>query len=1006
MLSYAKASPLGTRSVCFVSESSLASWSRGPRHRPASQEEYSHGSSLGHHLPWQTRVLPELVSISKIELVEHHFEAGDRVKLNPSEPMSGTVIGVDISMSLLPARKFPAAGVNQRPSNEVNDFGTYAMQPSDQIHGVPASEVEWPEHFAKDDVVLYRGWVGFVEDMFEQHTLRLDNGSVVVPEDQDHLEKPHDPQASPMLGHFVVTKKSNLRRGRWIYGAYDPNVPPHGYIVKTSTHGLAVQWHSHYDAREGDLPMPPEELTMDEIDGPELKRYPRYQRPCSQDPHETASLPVKFGDVVRFRDLPAAREKYGALGLQHIPRSETLGYDLNYCFCAGTTSRVKVQWQDLSESVHGSTELVPTLDFDDEDEVWPGEIVATKEDRERSATSRMPQKIGVVQSVDARQRTATVKWLEGRASWARDEPTRMFPGSWTGRTIGAAELVSLYDIMAASPLSRLPGDMVLISNFHTLVPPPEPVRQQMYASVDEILLDRSADRPHWLGEVLALNLNGTLLVRFNRHDRYQEVEVPAECTYQIAETAMDYPPDDLDLGMDDTTMPPMGDADVFPPELYDELMRTAGSGPPVRWLDSNQQPIEEDEEEWTTEGEEEDAGAGDHDGDIPMADHPSPTADTPTAKPPTSSAADSDAAPAPGEVEPRAKPAREYQHTSMPGSTFSYSQMFGSEGPAKMCVVEGMPPDDHRYLREHGASERGQASSKFFSNVRKQIQYLEQGLPDGVYVRTWDGAMRYWRILILGPIDTPYEYAPFFIDMYLSETWPQEAPKVFFHSWTDGTAPINPNLYEDGMVCLSLLGTWSGEKTESWNRDSTLLQIVTSIVGLVLVPEPYYNEAGFEARQGTMEAQLPSKLYSERTFFRSRTFLVDGLAPPAQRIEGRAGFADVLESLYLATPAAPAPMLLVRAIWSAIEVLHRSMRAADAPERAVVGRVVSAGAVIPLRRQVEQMISRAGAAMQAPLTAYLHDAQRRPSGGAQGLFDELSGVAREGDAAEQGGARA
>jgi ubiquitin-protein ligase len=26
----------------------------------------------------------------------------------------------------------------------------------------------------------------------------------------------------------------------------------------------------------------------------------------------------------------------------------------------------------------------------------------------------------------------------------------------------------------------------------------------------------------------------------------------------------------------------------------------------------------------------------------------------------------------------------------------------------------------------------------------------------------------------------------------------------------------NPNLYEDGKVCLSILGTWQGEKSESW----------------------------------------------------------------------------------------------------------------------------------------------------------------------------------------------
>ena len=43
---------------------------------------------------------------------------------------------------------------------------------------------------------------------------------------------------------------------------------------------------------------------------------------------------------------------------------------------------------------------------------------------------------------------------------------------------------------------------------------------------------------------------------------------------------------------------------------------------------------------------------------------------------------------------------------------------------------------------------------------------------------------------------------------------------------------INPNLYETGNVCLSLLGTWSGkEDSEEWTCNSNLLQLVVSIQG-------------------------------------------------------------------------------------------------------------------------------------------------------------------------------
>ena len=57
---------------------------------------------------------------------------------------------------------------------------------------------------------------------------------------------------------------------------------------------------------------------------------------------------------------------------------------------------------------------------------------------------------------------------------------------------------------------------------------------------------------------------------------------------------------------------------------------------------------------------------------------------------------------------------------------------------------------------------------------------------------------------------------------------------------------INPNLYADGKVCLSLLGTWQGEP---WKPgESTLLQVVVSLQAMILCEEPWYNEPGRGSR--------------------------------------------------------------------------------------------------------------------------------------------------------------
>ena len=47
---------------------------------------------------------------------------------------------------------------------------------------------------------------------------------------------------------------------------------------------------------------------------------------------------------------------------------------------------------------------------------------------------------------------------------------------------------------------------------------------------------------------------------------------------------------------------------------------------------------------------------------------------------------------------------------------------------------------------------------------------------------------------------------------------------------------------------MSLLGTWQGQREEMWcEKTSTFLQVMVSIQSLILVPDPYFNEPGYEA---------------------------------------------------------------------------------------------------------------------------------------------------------------
>ena len=76
---------------------------------------------------------------------------------------------------------------------------------------------------------------------------------------------------------------------------------------------------------------------------------------------------------------------------------------------------------------------------------------------------------------------------------------------------------------------------------------------------------------------------------------------------------------------------------------------------------------------------------------------------------------------------------------------------------------------------------------------------------------------------------------------------------VYYHY---GGLRLNPNLYESGKVCLNIWNTWKRKGNEVWNQTSSnVLQILVSIQGLVLNVKPYFNEPGYENKNGLVEGE-------------------------------------------------------------------------------------------------------------------------------------------------------
>ncbi|CAN8002282.1 unnamed protein product [Ixodes hexagonus] len=185
-------------------------------------------------------------------------------------------------------------------------------------------------------------------------------------------------------------------------------------------------------------------------------------------------------------------------------------------------------------------------------------------------------------------------------------------------------------------------------------------------------------------------------------------------------------------------------------------------------------------------------------------------------------------------------------------------------------------PDCHKYKLSILQPNDPKA---FFRMVRKEMKLLTSSLPEGIYVKAFEDRMSLMplggggggggvggggggSVLIRGPRRTPYEDGLFLFDLQFPADYPHGPPLCHYVSYCSDR--LNPNLYEGGKVCISLLGTWGGKGSEMWSpTTSSLLQVLISIQGLILVSEPYYNEAGYEQQRGSQQAEENSRMYNE-----------------------------------------------------------------------------------------------------------------------------------------------
>ena len=198
--------------------------------------------------------------------------------------------------------------------------------------------------------------------------------------------------------------------------------------------------------------------------------------------------------------------------------------------------------------------------------------------------------------------------------------------------------------------------------------------------------------------------------------------------------------------------------------------------------------------------------------------------------------------------------------------------------------------NDHKF----GHLNSGSPSQEKLLKLAEDYVDLQSNLPvessNSIFVRVDKNNMDFMKVLIFGSEGTPYSNGAFIFDVFFDNNYPNLPPKVLIVTTGKGTVRFNPNLYANGKVCLSLLGTWSGVSTENWDKKvSTLNQIFISIQSIIMSEYVLFNEPGYENQINSLKGAQDNEGYSNIIRYNNiKWAMVEQIKNPTK------GFEDVI----------------------------------------------------------------------------------------------------------------
>lgn len=160
----------------------------------------------------------------------------------------------------------------------------------------------------------------------------------------------------------------------------------------------------------------------------------------------------------------------------------------------------------------------------------------------------------------------------------------------------------------------------------------------------------------------------------------------------------------------------------------------------------------------------------------------------------------------------------------------------------RLDLSKGTNHIKEQMIQSQNVSQIAAAAPQSRGRLFKDIERACTTLPEQKIWYTYEesDATKGWA-MIQGPEGTPYEGCLLVFSVVFPPDYPFSPPAVKFLTG-DGQTRFHPNLYVEGKVCLSILGTYSGPP---WSASQSLTSVLMSILALLdtnpLAHEPSYS---------------------------------------------------------------------------------------------------------------------------------------------------------------------